>query len=115
MNEQPSSDAQFDFLRAYIERLLDDNGFAAVKEDVRAQYIPQFVGEAQRRLGLAVLPLLDKKAADALAALLEDPNMTQEDIQAFWKTNVPNFESVVQKTLMDFAEELKGVLAQIRS
>ena len=115
MNEQTSSDAQFDFLRTYIERLLDDNGFAAVKEDVRAQYIPQFVGEAQRRLGLAVLPLLDKNATDALSTLLDDPNVTQESIRVFWTAHVPNFESIVEKTLMDFAEELKGVLAQIRS
>ncbi len=102
---------QFDFLRQYIEKLFDDNGFAGLNETTRAQFVPQFVAEAERRVGLAVLPLLTPKSADLLAGLLKNENVTAEQLQEFWKTNVPTFETVVQQTLQQFSDEFKKTLA----
>ena len=99
---------QFDFLRQYIEQLLDDSGaFNSLTEETRGEYIPQFVAEAERRIGLSVLPELDEEGALRFKVLVEDEKTTDEEMQQFWKDAVPNLDAIVQKTLLAFAEEFK--------
>ena len=112
MTSQP--DAQFDFLQSYIHQILDNNGFEAVSEETRNKYVPQFVAEAQRRLGLALLPHLSEKAATDFSGLVENENLTQDQLVSFWKENVPDFENIVQETLKGFAEEIKGIFADLQ-
>ncbi len=104
---------QFDFLRQYIETLFDENGFEGLNETTRAQFVPQFVAEAERRIGLAVLPLLTPASAETLAGLLKNEKVTAEQLQEFWKTNVPQFETEVKKALQQFAAEFKKTLAGV--
>src|SRR3989338_4653949 len=104
---------QFDFLQTYIERLLDDNDFLNLSEETRAQLIPQFEAEAQRRIGLALLPHLDENAANQLCRLIDDPMVSPEKLRAFWVDAVPEFESIVEETLRDFAIEFRQVIANI--
>lgn len=107
--------APFDFLRTYIETLLDQSGFAEVSEAARAQYVPQFVAEAERRLGLALLPKLSEGAAKELVKLAEAEDTTPDALQEFWQTNVSDFSAIVEKTLADFANELKNVVKNLGS
>jgi hypothetical protein len=111
MKGSASTSAPFDFLRSYVEKVLDDSGFANMPEETRAQYVPQFVAEAERRLGLALLPKLNEASAKELAALGSSESVTSEALQQFWQNNVPDFSDVVQKTLADFAGEMKSTLA----
>ncbi len=104
----------FDFLRSYIETLLDQTGFAEVSESTRAQYVPQFVAEAERRLGLVLMPKLNETSAKELVQLAQAKDTTPEALQAFWQKNVTDFSEVVQKTLADFSAEMKTILASIR-
>lgn len=104
---------KFDFLKLYIEKALDDAGFDKLTEETRAQYIPEFVDEAKRRIGLALLPLLEDDAADDLEKLLINEQITTQEVQQFWSSHVPNFNEVVQKTLVDFAQEMKDTLARV--
>ncbi|MBI2437015.1 MAG: hypothetical protein HYV41_04730 [Candidatus Magasanikbacteria bacterium] len=106
-------DTQFDFLKLYIEKTLDEAGFDKMTEETRAQYVPQFVAEAERRIGLALMPRLPGEAAMELEQLLGKEDINPEEMQQFWKKYVPDFDEVLQKTLTDFAEELKEVVAQI--
>lgn len=110
MNPSP----QFDFLDSQIQKLLDDNGFAEMSEAVRNEYVPQLIAEAQRRLGLAVLPLLSEQSAEELAGILESDSVTAEMLQDFWTRAVPNFEAVVDTTLHSFASEFKNILASLK-
>ncbi|MBU0660947.1 hypothetical protein KKG22_02080 [Patescibacteria group bacterium] len=102
---------QFDFLNQYIEQLLDQHGFDTLSEESRAQYIPQFVAEAQRRIGLALIDKIDEPAAKQLQGLLEDENISPEKLQQFWQTNVPEFDAIVKQTLDDFAQEFASVMS----
>ncbi len=104
---------QFDFLRQYIDEILDKVGFVSLNEDTRAEFVPQFVAEAERRIGLALLPKLTEDSATELAALVQKPNVTAEELQTFWKTNVPDFSEVLTETLKNFTEEVKTTVAGI--
>ncbi len=103
---------QFDFLRSYVEELFAQTGFAKLTDQTKRQYIPQFAAEAERRLGLALLPHLDEAAARELVKLVESETVTPEKLKHFWQTNVPDFDAIVQKTLADFAVELQKVIQQ---
>lgn len=105
---------QFDFIRQYIEQVLDINGFDGLSEDTRAEYVPQFVAEAERRIGLAMLPKLNETSATELARLIQDPNVSAEVLQNFWKSNVPNFDELLETTLRNFAEEVKKTVSQLK-
>lgn len=101
----------FHFLRQYIEKLIDDSGaFDSLTEETRAEYIPQFMAEAERRIGLSILPHLDEAHAAQFAALVKDEATTDEQLQAFWKSAVPNLDEVVSKTLQAFADEFNQAL-----
>jgi hypothetical protein len=112
MKEQ--SQPQFDFLETYIQKLLDEQGFSELSEETRNQYIPQFVAEAQERLGIVLLEKLSEENAVKLASMLKDGDIDQDSLKNFWVASVPDFESIVKKVLEDFAQELKGLVSQIR-
>lgn len=104
---------QFDFLRQYIEQVLDANDFGGLTEDTRAEFIPQFVAEAERRIGLAMLPLLTEDSATELTRLIQDPTVDAATLQRFWETNIPNFSQLLTATLENFAKEIKQTVANL--
>ena len=106
-------EAQFDFLKQFIEHTLDEAGFDSLTEETRAQYVPQFVAEAERRIGLALIPQLTEASASELEALVEREDFTAEEMRNFWTTNIPDFENIVASTLKDFAVELKSTLSAL--
>ena len=98
---------QFDFLESFIHNVLDEAGFEGLSEATRAQFVPMFVAEADRRLGLALLPLLTDEQVKQLADLANNDKTTAENLAQFWQETAPNFQEVVQSTLAAFAEEFK--------
>ncbi|MFA7245525.1 MAG: DUF5663 domain-containing protein [Candidatus Magasanikbacteria bacterium] len=105
--------AQFDFLKVFIEKTLDEAGFENLSEETRAAYVPQFIAEAERRLGLALIPKLDESAVKELESLLKRENFSPEDLQQFWLNNVTNFQATVEQTLLDFKGELKDIVSTL--
>lgn len=103
---------QFDFLESFIHGVLDEAGFESLSEETRSQFVPMFVAEAERRLGMALLPLLSESQAKQLVELA-DENGSAEELAAFWQTSVPDFQQIVQQTLSVFAQEFKKTLAGI--
>ena len=105
---------QFDFLHSFIEQLFDENGLAGLTESARAEFVPMFVAEAQRRLGLALMPRLTEKQASELLALNGGAG-SEEKLQAFWRRAVPDFDQLAEHTLTKFTDEFKKTLGQTRS
>lgn len=108
-----TQETQFDFLRQFIEHTLDDAGFDTLTEETRAQYVPQFVAEAERRIGLALIPRLTEVSAKELGELVDKEEVTPEEMRNFWTNNIPEFEKIVAETLKDFAIELKSTLSNL--
>lgn len=104
MNDQI---AQYDGIRQFVETLMDENGFAGLSEETRGQYLPQFMAEAERRIGLAVLPFLDAAGAEEFKNLVENEKATSEQLFSFWQGKVPNLDTVVKTALQQFATEFR--------
>jgi len=110
----PDKNQQFDFLHDYIMQALSACGYDNLSEELKAEYVPQFVAHAETRIGAALLPHLKEAGAKEMTDLLKNDKVTPEDWTSFWAKNVPNYQETVQKTLADFAVELKQVFADIK-
>jgi hypothetical protein len=86
------------------------NANVTMTEDMKKEYVPQFIAEAEQRLGAALLPLLSEDGQVELISFMKDSSVTTEQWVQFWKKHVVNFEEVVQHTLDAFAQELRAVL-----
>lgn len=92
-------------LEDLIINILRQHGYDNLTEDDQKAMRVQFTAEAERRLGLAIMPLMSEETARRFADMVEknqDPVMWYQ----FWKDNIPGFEDVVKKTLEDFAVEV---------
>jgi hypothetical protein len=97
---------QFSFLQQFVQDVLMQHGFDKLTEEDRQAYFPQFVGEAERRVGLVLLPLIKTKAdGDEMEKLLASGG-SPEAWSAFWHKAVPNFEDVVRDALNAFSKEV---------
>ncbi|EKE06817.1 MAG: hypothetical protein ACD_18C00267G0002 [uncultured bacterium] len=105
--------AQFDFLKVFIEKTLDEAGFETLSEETRSEYVPQFVAEAERRLGLALIPKLSEESVKNLEKFLQQKDFSLEDLQQFWVDNIPDFQATVEQTLLDFKGELKDIVSTL--
>jgi hypothetical protein len=105
---------QFDFLHDYIMQALSACGYDNLSEELKKEYVPQFVAHAETRIGAALLPSLTESMAKEMAELLKSDKTTPDDWANFWQKNVPNYPEIVKKTLADFAEELKQIFADIK-
>ncbi len=104
---------QFDFLETAIHSMMDEAGFAEMSEETRKQFLPQFVAEAERRIGLAYTAVLDDAGAYAFADLFVGEDVDQAAVQAFLSTHVPNYQALANETLNTFAAEFKTAVAEM--
>ena len=96
---------QFDFVQQRVLEMLKGEGYDQLSEDDQKAYLVQFTAEAERRLGLALLPHLTDQAATELEKVTnQDP--TPDQWYDFWNKNIPNFVELVNKTLEDFGKEI---------
>lgn len=100
------ADAQKNFLEVYLLEVLNQNGFEKLDDDAKKTYFPQFLAQAEQRLGAALLPLLNEESANKFVELTKN-NANPDAWYEFWNANIPNFEEVVKKTLNEFAVEIK--------
>ncbi len=101
---------QFDFLEVYIEKILNENGFLEMSQDLRDAYIPQFVAHAHRWLGEAFMPLLSPEQTQELVDLVGGNRMNAENIRAFWMTHVPDFDTKVEQVLKEYGKTVVSIL-----
>jgi hypothetical protein len=105
--------SQFNFLDSIVERMLLDAGLGALSEETRNMYLPQFVSEAEIRLGEAIEPYMTPEFQTELGRLMGDQTVTPEQVRALWTSHVPEFDSIVERTLVSFRDEVKNILATL--
>ncbi|MFA7653490.1 MAG: DUF5663 domain-containing protein [Candidatus Magasanikbacteria bacterium] len=107
--------SEVNFLQAFIEEQLKLAGYDDLSSTVRQELVPQFIVEAQRRLGSAIMPHLSEATAQQLVDFTAKPEVDPEAMWNFWQKNVPNFESIVKDTLNKYAAEMQEALKAVRS
>lgn len=98
------------YLEQYVLKALEENGFANLTEENKKLMLPQFVAEAEKRIGATLLPMLNEESAEKFAELTKQESTGPEEWWKFWTENIPNFAEVVDKVLSDYKEEIKTAL-----
>lgn len=104
--------SQYSFLEAYIVELLNKQGFANMSEANRQELLPQFVAQAEVRLGAALLPLVTLSGAEKIKQMVEGGKTSPEQWRSFWEQEVPDFEAVTAKTLTAYGSEVAKILSR---
>ena len=87
--------------------ILNKNGFDKLDQAAQKEYLPQFIAQAEQRIGSALLPLLNEQSAKQFLELSKKET-APEEWWSFWQANVPNFAEVVREALSGFAQEIKA-------
>lgn len=93
-------------LEELVLNILNENGFDKLDEEAKKTYFPQFMAQAEQRMGAALLPLLNEESANLFVELTKKQVKPEEWLK-FWHDNVENFDDVVKKTLGEYALEVK--------
>lgn len=101
---QPSAN-QMGFLDQYLMQVLNQHGFAKLKPDDQKAFFPQFLAEADKRLGIAMMPHITEKMAEEISNLMQKET-TPDQWYEFWSANVQNFDALVKKTMESYASEI---------
>lgn len=102
--------AQFDFLTTYIEDLLTQVGLGALTDEQKKIYVPQFVSQVEERLGIELLPKLNRDHLAEFADLIERTGVTAEEWKTFWYGAIPNFDEEIKGILLQFAQEVRQIM-----
>lgn len=92
-------------IETYVLTALKQHGFEKLTEEDQKSMFPQFMAEAEKRLGIALAPFLKEDNVDEFSSMLQSYTSAEEWF-AFWNSKVPNFTEVVQNTLDSFAKEI---------
>ena len=94
-------------LEELVLSILNENGFDKLDDEAKKEFLPQFLAQAQQRIGAALLPLLSEDSAKQFVELSKKETKPEKWWE-FWQTNVPNFNDVVKNALAGFAQEVKN-------
>jgi hypothetical protein len=109
MTEQ--SQPQFDFLKSFILKLLENNGLGDITEEQREMYVPKLLSQLEQRIGIEMMPKLSEEGLDNFSKLIDDSKTTPEIWQAFWYKSIPNFEEELKTILEAFAVDVNESLS----
>ncbi len=94
-----------DFVEQFVRDMLQKSGFGEITEQTEREYIPQLVAEAERRIGLALLPHLDEAGAEEFARIAQSEEPSGQEMFAFMQQHVPNMQQFIQQALEDFSKD----------
>lgn len=92
-------------LEEILLQVLKEKGFDKLSQADQDMYLAQFSAEADRRLSIALIPLLSEAGMEEHVEMLKN-NATPEQWTGFWNKNIENFPVVVSKVLEDYAAEI---------
>lgn len=92
-------------LEEILLQVLKEKGFDKLSQADQDMYLAQFTAEADRRLSIALIPLLSEEGMEEHVEMLKN-NATAEQWTEFWNKNIEDFPAVVSKVLEDYTSEI---------
>jgi hypothetical protein len=89
------------FYNQAAKMILEKGGFGDLTDEQKKEFEPQIAVLVQDRVGIELLPKLDKEQAKEFAELSNVENTTPEQWSTFWNEAVPNFEDEIARIVGD--------------
>lgn len=88
-------------LEQFVENLLVERGLTSVDEAVLAELRADLMTRIGERLNAEMVALLEMDKVEELNDLM-DAEVEPDIVREFFVSNVPNYQEVLARTLMDF-------------
>jgi hypothetical protein len=89
--------------------LMEELGLADLPQDKQEQLLVKMTEVLLKRIFVETMDKLNEQARDEYEKLI-DQESTPDQVETFLKTNIPTYESLVQKIIDDFKTEMKSNL-----
>lgn len=104
---------QADFLRQYVELLLEESGIAvSFTEKQREGYIVELLSLVEERIGIELVPKLSSQDMETFTDMVKNAAATPREWSDFWHAALSTFEQDLHAILLQFAEEFKTLLSK---
>ncbi len=90
-------------IRLFLEMCLWEKGIRDTNEQVRADMVEDLANDFQDFLLSAIFSKLDEKYLPQWKALM-DSNPTPQAVLEFLKSNLPDFDSIMEATMKEFKD-----------
>lgn len=94
-------------MQMFLHSLLESNGITFSDETTKQRMVEELFVRVDKFLSIMIVSELDDAGNDEFLAMLAQ-NKPQEEIQAFLKNKIPDFEAKVKNTLADFRDIYLG-------
>jgi hypothetical protein len=91
---------------AILNQLADEFGFSQLDEARKTELISQMGEALLKRILLETFDRLGQKGTEEYDELI-DRNGSEEEITAFLKARIPDYENMLLKTVADFKEQMR--------
>lgn len=99
-----------DHIDSFLSEILDKKQLTGMNDDVRADVIEEMRTSLLDQINRALVDALPDDKLDQFQQLAEDPNATDEAVQAFIQESGINVEEVTASTMLRFRDlYLQGV------
>ncbi|OGL70740.1 hypothetical protein A3C17_00810 [Candidatus Uhrbacteria bacterium RIFCSPHIGHO2_02_FULL_53_13] len=89
-------------LEAFVDKLIDEKGLSSMADDVLKQMKEDLLSRVEDRVNAEMLETLPADRVESFEALLNEESSSGDDVAAFLKEYVPNFDEVLANALMGF-------------
>lgn len=89
-------------LEAFVNKLVDEKGLSSMADDVLVQMKSDLLSRVEDRVNAEMIEALPSDRAEAFEVLLNADASSGDDVAAFLKENVSNFDEVLANALMGF-------------
>ncbi|MEK7529675.1 MAG: DUF5663 domain-containing protein [Patescibacteria group bacterium] len=89
-------------LDAFVDKLIDEKGLSSMADDVLVQMKADLLSRVEDRVNAEMLEALPSDRAEAFEVVLNEESSSSDDVAAFLKGNVSNFDEVLANALMGF-------------
>lgn len=114
MSQQNIDNLSKDFLRDFVLNLMDSVGLDSLDKDTKKRFVGQFTAQAERRIGIKLMPKLSDEDRKELAQMIEEGNTGGQEMNKFWSNKVDNYTDLVREALDEFAGEMREEMQKIR-
>ena len=96
------SDNNYDPLEVFLDRLIEEKGFAGVEPEVLIEVKNDLRVRAEDRINASILASLPPDKLEEFERLLD--GATDEEIQQFCQSNIADYDQVVAAALVGFRD-----------
>ena len=94
-----------------LEQLVKELGIDSLPEEKRNELLIKMTEVLLKRIFVETMEKLGEEGREEYEKFLQNDNISPEQAQEFFKTRIPNYESMIQQVIDEFKAEMTSAKA----